>query len=123
MNEWKAYVLWSGFGALSLAISIINGVDITTEGIASIVINGIFSSVVAIIFSILLFASGIYSTYREIESFLEQDWKIITLGISCFLAMFLIYLGMSFEIDWIQNLGVIPLLIAVGFIFYFIKTE
>ena len=123
MSDVGKYLLWSGFGGLSLAISIANGVDITTEGILAVIAKGILPFAIAVIFNLLLLALGFFSTYKEVESFLEEETEIVVLGISCFLAMFLLYIGTDLKVDWIQNLGVIPLLTVIGTLIYIKKTS
>lgn len=126
MTEWKKYWIWAMFNGLALAIALTHGIDITETGIAQIVLEGfkaIFPEILYFFLYLGLFLLGIASTYAQVKSLSEEDNSLIILCSSWFLSLFLLFLGIDLKIEFIEKIGVIPLLIGVFMLWWFIKEE
>jgi len=126
MTEWKKYWVWAIFNGLALAIAITHGIDISEIRIAQIVLEGfrgIFPEILYFIFYLGLFGLGLASTYIEVKNLLEENVSVIVLSASWFAALFLLFLGIDLKIELIEQLGVIPLLIGVFTLGWFLKNE
>jgi len=126
MTEWKEYWIWAMFNGLALAIALTHGIDITETGIAQIVLEGfkgIFPEILYFLLYLGLFLLGIASTYAQVKSLSEEDNSLIILCSSWFLSLFLLFLGIELKIEFIEQVGVIPLLIGVFMLWWFIKED
>lgn len=126
MSEWKKYWVWSIFNGLAVAISITHGIDITQEGIARIILEGfrgLYPAGLYLLLDLLILTIGIISIYKEIKDISEEDISIVILCASWFLALFLLFIGMDLKIEWIEQIGVIPLLVGVFMLWWIAKEE
>ena len=122
-DYWKKAGI-AGTAGLVLAISLAYGVDISKEGIALIVANGILEGFIGLKWKILyfllnlgFFVGGGYLSYIGIKELIEEGWQSITISALSFLSIFLIYLGMAIQSN-IQNFGAYLLVIDILFLVF-----
>lgn len=120
MKYWQ-YAVKSGAAGVILILSLF-GTDISKEGIVGLVIQGIIEGFkiqwLNFLAFILIFLMGVYFSYLTLNEFLDEEEGVKVISILSFVSMFLITLGISIKIDFIQSIGTMGLVIDLILLFF-----